>query len=107
MIAEGAQLKLVGFGVRAGTVVVGTSGVRAALGRGELALVIVAGDRSNRTEDKVVRLARARGVPLVAAPSASQLGKSIGRGPVQTIGVKDRHLARGIAGRMTVASQEA
>ena len=107
MIAQATELRLVGFGVRAGTVVVGTSGVRAALGRGELALVIVAGDRSDRTEEKVVRLARAKGVPLVAAPSASQLGRSVGRGPVQTIGVKDRHLARGITGAVTVASQEA
>lgn len=92
-------LGLVGLGMRAGSVVVGINGVRAALKRGELRLVMVAGDSSERTGDKVVRLARARGIPLVEGPSAAVMGQSLGRGEVQAIGVRDHRLAAGIEAR--------
>lgn len=92
----GGPLGLLGLGMRAGSVVVGTGGVRAALQRDELALVMVANDRSSRTEEKVLRLARARGVPLVVGPSADDLGRSVGRGSVQAVGVRDAKLAAGI-----------
>ncbi len=75
---------------------VGTSGVRAALQRGEVMLVVMAGDRSPRTEEKVGRLARARGVPLLLGPRAAELGKRIGRAAVQAVGVQDERLAAGI-----------
>lgn len=87
---------LLGLGMRAGTVIVGTGGVRAALRRDELALVVVARNRSARTEAKVIRLASARGVPLVVGPTDDELGRSIGRGAVQAIGVRDAQLAKGI-----------
>ena len=91
-----AVLNLLGLGMRAGTVILGTGGVRAALRRDELALVIVAGDCSARTNQKVVRLARARGTPLIVGPSADSLGRSVGRKALQVIGVKDAQLAVGI-----------
>ena len=89
-------LGLLGLGMRAGSIVVGTSRVRAALRRDQLKLVIVAGDRSSRTEEKVLRLVEARGVPWVEGPSADDLGNAVGRPPVQTIGVRDAQLAAGI-----------
>jgi len=82
--------------VRAGTVVVGTSGVRAELQRGGVVLVVVAGDGSPRTEEKVGRLARARGVPVLMGPPAAELGRQIGRTAVQAVGVRDAQLAAGI-----------
>jgi len=87
---------LLGLGMRAGAIVVGTGGVRAALKRGQLALVVVAGDHSSRTNDKVLRLATARGVPLVVGPSAEDLGRCVGRASVQAVGVRDADLAAGI-----------
>ncbi|MCH7779027.1 MAG: ribosomal L7Ae/L30e/S12e/Gadd45 family protein [Gemmatimonadetes bacterium] len=92
----GGALGLLGLGMRAGSVVVGTAGVRAALRRGELALVMVASDRSSRTNEKVLRLAGARRVPLIVGPSADDLGRSVGRGSVQAVGVRDAELAAGI-----------
>ncbi len=97
----GGPLNLLGLGMRAGSVVVGTGGVRAALQRDELALVMVANDCSSRTEEKVLRLARARGVPLVVGPSADDLGRSVGRGSVQAVGVRDAKLATGIRDQAT------
>lgn len=93
-----AQLGLLGLGARAGALAVGTSGVRAALQRGELALLVVARNRSPRTDEKVLRLARARGVPILEGPDDVTLGRRLGREGVQAVGVRDRQLAAGIAG---------
>jgi ribosomal protein L7Ae-like RNA K-turn-binding protein len=95
------QLGLLGLGARAGTLVVGTSGVRAALQRDELRLVVVAGDHGARTADKVMRLAAAREVATVVGPPASELGRRVGRGSVQSVGVRDQRLAAGILGGAT------
>lgn len=95
MIPEG-RLGLLGLGVRAGSVVIGTNGVRAGLQRGEVALVIVAADFSPRTEEKVVVLARARRVQVLQGPAARELGRRLGRSPVQAVGVRDAKLAAGI-----------
>lgn len=86
--------------------VLGTGGVRSELQRGRLALVVLAGDRSPRTEDKVTRLARARGIPILIGPPAVELGHRLGRGELQAVGVQDRKLAAGMLGRMA-ASQAA
>lgn len=65
----------------------------------ELHCVVIAADATGRVEDKVVRLARARQVPLVEGPSASQLGATVGKPPVMVVGVEERALAAGIVGR--------
>ncbi len=92
------ELGLLGLGSRSGALVVGTAGVRAALKRDELALVVVASDHSARTGDKVLRLARAKGVGTVIGPAAAQLGRRLGRPAVQTVGVRDEQLAAGFGG---------
>lgn len=93
------RLGLLGLGARGGHVVAGTSGVRAALQRDELVLVVVASDASARTHDKVSRLARAREIPVLTGPDATELARRVGRaGSLQAVGVRDRHLAAGIQG---------
>ena len=100
---EDRALGLLGLGVRAGTVLVGSGPVRAELQRDRVRAVVVAADRSPRTEEKVERLARARGVPVVEGPSALVLGRRVGRTAVQAVGITDARLAEGlmtkIAGR--------
>jgi len=88
--------RLLGLGLRAGRVVIGVAGVRAGLQRGKLACVVLAADAGERTHDKVVRLAQAKGVPVVTGPEAARLGAELGRPPVQAVGVADRALARGL-----------
>jgi ribosomal protein L7Ae-like RNA K-turn-binding protein len=58
-------VRLLGLGLRAGRVVIGVAGVRAQLQRDAVHCVVLAGDASVRTLEKVARLARARGVPIV------------------------------------------
>lgn len=90
-------MRLLGQGMRAGRLVLGTAGVRAGLQRGEVALVVVAANRSARTAEKVERLARARGVPVLVGPPAEPLGRRLGRAALQAVGVVDGGLAAGIA----------
>ena len=61
---------LLGLGVRAGRVVVGTGRVRSGLQSDSVHAVVLASDRSPRTEQKVERLARAKGVPVLTGPDA-------------------------------------
>ncbi len=98
MTAAAALGRLLGLGLRARRVTVGVGAVRAGLQRGSLVCVVVAGDASERTRDKVVRLARARGIPVVRGPVGERLGAALGRPPVQAVGVSDQALARGLLG---------
>ncbi len=87
---------MLGLGLRARKVVIGTGSVRRELQRSGLVLVIVASDASQRTGEKVVRLAKAKRIPVVIGPDASELGTDLGRGSVQAVGVKDLDLASGV-----------
>jgi len=88
--------RLLGLGVRAGNVVIGVAGVRAGLQRGKISCVVLAADASQRTIEKVVRLAEAKDIPVLRGPVADELGAVLGRPPVQAAGVSDPALARGL-----------
>ncbi|HKA58037.1 MAG TPA: ribosomal L7Ae/L30e/S12e/Gadd45 family protein [Gemmatimonadales bacterium] len=89
-------VRLLGLGLRAGNVVIGVAGVRAALQRGKVACVVLADDVSRRTIEKVERLAAARRIPVLRGPAAEDLGAGLGRPPVQAVAVTDPALARGL-----------
>src|SRR5438552_52538 len=78
-----AVTRLLGLGLLARRVVLGVAGVRARLQRGRLACVVLAADASPRTREKVERLARARGVPVVRGPAAERLGAGLGGAAVE------------------------
>ena len=88
--------RLLGLGLRAGNVVIGVAGVRAGLQRGKVSCVVLAADASQRTIDKVARLAAAKQVPVLRGPDADALGAGLGKPPVQAVGVSDPALARGL-----------
>jgi ribosomal protein L7Ae-like RNA K-turn-binding protein len=87
---------LLGLGARGRKLVIGVSGVRARLQHGKVSAVVLASDASPRTREKVERLAVGRGVPVLVGPVAAELGRRLGRAPVQAVGVEDRALARGM-----------
>ncbi len=96
-------LGLLGLGLRSGELVLGVDGVRRELRSGGCHCVVVARDAGPRAEEKVLRLARARNVPLIAGPGARELGDRLGRPPLMVVGVRSRALADGIvraAGRL-------
>lgn len=104
---SGGVLGLLGLGLRAGHLVIGVDGVRRALQAGQLRCVVVASDASPRAVEKVVRLAEARGIPLVPAPPADLVGRQLGRPPVMVAGVRDRALADGLGRLAREVSEEA
>jgi ribosomal protein L7Ae-like RNA K-turn-binding protein len=89
-------VRLLGLGLRAGNVVIGVAGVRAGLQRGKISCVVLAADASQRTLDKVARLAEAKQVPVLQGPGADELGAGLGKPPVQAVGVSDPALAKGL-----------
>ena len=89
-------LGLIGLGYRGGRIIVGVDGVRKEVQAGKCWCVVVAEDASPRAIDKVVRLAAAKGVPLVPGPSAAAIGAQLGKPPVMAVGVRDRALASGM-----------
>jgi ribosomal protein L7Ae-like RNA K-turn-binding protein len=99
VIADGA-LGLLGLAARARALLVGTAAVREGVQQGLVQVVVLADDRSARTQDKVERLARARSVPVVVGPPAAELGRRIGHGTVQAVGVTDPSLAEGFLAKV-------
>jgi ribosomal protein L7Ae-like RNA K-turn-binding protein len=89
-------LGLIGLGYRGRRIIVGVDGVRKELQAGKCWCVVVAEDASPRAVDKVVRLATAKGVPLLPGPSAAAIGAQLGKPPVMAVGVRDRALAGGM-----------
>ena len=89
------------MGYRSHSLSVGVDRVRRALQQDEVHCVIIAEDASERVQDKVVRLARGKQVPLVVGPDAARLGQTVGKPPVMVVGVRQRELAQGIMGRAT------
>jgi ribosomal protein L7Ae-like RNA K-turn-binding protein len=97
-------LGLVGLGFRGRRVVVGVEAVRRELQAGKCWCVVVAEDASPRAMEKVVRLAAAKGVPLLPGPSAAAIGAQLGKPPVMAVGVRDRALAGGMVQLATARS---
>ena len=72
-------LGLIGLGYRARRVVIGVEAVRRELQAGKCRCVVVADDASPRAVEKVVRLATAKGVPIVPGPGAAAIGAQLGK----------------------------
>ena len=89
-------LGLIGLGYRGRRIIVGVDGVRKELQAGKCWCVVLAEDASPRAVEKVVRLATAKGVPLLPGPSAAAIGAQLGKPPVMAVGVRDRALAGGM-----------
>jgi ribosomal protein L7Ae-like RNA K-turn-binding protein len=97
-------LGLLGLGYRGRRIVVGVDAVRKELQAGKCWCVVVAEDASPRAMEKVVRLAGAKGVPLLPGPPAAAIGAQLGKPPVMAVGVRDRALAGGMVQLATARS---
>jgi ribosomal protein L7Ae-like RNA K-turn-binding protein len=89
-------LGLVGLGVRGRLAVVGAEQVREQARKGHVVLVLVAGDVSRHTLDKVVPILRAKRIEILEWPSSAELGAVVGRDSTAAVGIVDKALARGI-----------
>jgi ribosomal protein L7Ae-like RNA K-turn-binding protein len=89
-----AALRLLGLAARAGALLPGTEQVRDAARRGALRFVLVAGDTSDNSLDKLVPLLVKRGVPHVVGFTRAELGTAVGRAPLSAVGITNRSFAQ-------------
>jgi ribosomal protein L7Ae-like RNA K-turn-binding protein len=85
---EADALGLLGLAHRAGMVVRGVAETRRALGAGELALVVFAGDASSTQLEKIQGMLRHRTVPVRWISGRAMLGRALGGGPISAAGVR-------------------
>jgi ribosomal protein L7Ae-like RNA K-turn-binding protein len=97
MRAIEAALRLLGLAARAGAVLSGTERVREAARAGTLRFVVVAGDISANTRDKLIPLFEARNVRYREIATRAELGDAVGRAPASALGITDAGLARRVA----------
>ncbi len=88
-----AVLRLLGLAARAGAILPGTERVREAARAGDARLVVVAGDASGNTRDKLIPLLQARRVPYALACDRARLGEAVGRAPLGAVAVVDPSFA--------------
>ncbi len=98
MRANEAALRLLGLAARAGAVLSGTERVRDAARAGTLQFVVVAGDISANTRDKLIPLFEANGVRYQEVGTRADLGDAVGRPPASAVGITDAGFARRVAG---------
>lgn len=87
------MLRLLGLAARAGAILPGTERVREAARAGDARLVVVAGDASGNTRDKLIPLLEARRVPYALAGDRARLGEAVGRAPLGAVAVIDPSFA--------------
>ena len=97
MRATEAALRLLGLAARAGAVLSGTERVREAARAGTLRFVVVAGDISANTRDKLIPLLEARGLAYREVGTRAELGEAVGRPPSSALGIVDAGFARRVA----------
>jgi ribosomal protein L7Ae-like RNA K-turn-binding protein len=93
MAAPDAALRLLGIAARAGAVVTGTERVRVAARGGGLRLVLVAGDASDNSREKLMPLLGSREIPSIVAYDRDALGAALGRAGLSAVGITDPKLA--------------
>lgn len=87
---------MIGLGMRAGSVVSGDMAVKSALDRGKVKLLVIAQNASERTRNKLIRLAGMKNVPMVFFGSKEELGRLIGKTERSSVAFTDKKMAEGI-----------
>jgi ribosomal protein L7Ae-like RNA K-turn-binding protein len=91
---------LLGLARRAGRLSIGSRETRVGLRRGEIRLVLLAGDSSPRDRERLARVAAEESVPARVVGSRASLGEAIGRDGVAVVGVRDPNMAEALEARL-------
>ena len=101
-----AALRLLGLAMRAGAVAYGTQLVRDAVRSGSVHFVVIAGDASENSREKLLPLLQARGVAHAVAFDRDRLGAALGRGPLSAVGIRTVSFAERIRAEMGVGEKQ-
>jgi ribosomal protein L7Ae-like RNA K-turn-binding protein len=88
-----ALLNMLGLAARAGAVITGTERVREAARADSLHMVLVAGDASDNSRDKLLPLLDARRIAYAVVYDRTALGGAVGRAPLSALGITEKKLA--------------
>jgi ribosomal protein L7Ae-like RNA K-turn-binding protein len=97
---------LLGLARRARTVTVGSRETRKAMRRGEIRLVLLASDGSERDRERLVRLTNESRVPHRTVGTREELGSWVGGGPVSVLGLRDPNLAAAVRADVDAGAAE-
>lgn len=89
-------LRLMGLCRRAGSLVIGMGALKAALQRGDVRLLVLAGDAAPGSVRRARTAAESAGIPAVVLSDRGSLGSALGREWVAVCGVTDADFADGI-----------
>ena len=89
-------LALLGLGARGRLTVVGVEQVRSAAIHGKLVYAVVALDASAHSLKKIVPMLTAKRIGFAEGPSATELGKAVGKDSAAVVGIIDPQLAMGV-----------
>ncbi len=89
---------ILGLCQRAGKIASGDVAAEQALKRRKAALLILAEDASERTQEKFVALARQSGVPCYRVGTRDELGGAVGKAHRAALVVQSRDFAKGMIG---------
>lgn len=86
-------LSYLGLAQKSGQMVAGFNAVAAAIGKGRIKLVVMAGDISEHTAEKVERFCLRGQIPCFYLADRNKVGKAIGRDNRAVLGITSRELA--------------
>ncbi len=95
-VEPGALSGALGLARRSGQLGFGARIVRERIRDGAARLVVVAGDASPRARERLARLCRQHGVPVVTCESGAALGRWLGLGILSAVAILDEGLASSI-----------
>lgn len=93
-------LRLLGLARRAGSVIAGNEGVKAAARAGSLRAVLFAGDATSNARRRLEPLLARQAIPSEDCADRARLGAAIGKGAIAVLGITDAALARVVLGRL-------
>ena len=97
---------LLGLARRARSVTIGSRETRKAVRRGELRLVLLASDGSERDRERLLRLVEEAQVPSRIVALREELGAWVGEGPVAVLGIRDPNLAAAVRAGLDAGPEE-
>jgi len=94
-----------GLSQRAGKAVSGDFAVRQHIARGNVQLLVIATNTSERIKQDYIRMGQSKNIPTVLAFTKEELGSALGKSPRAAVAILDANFARGI-GRLLEKGEE-
>jgi ribosomal protein L7Ae-like RNA K-turn-binding protein len=87
---------LLGLARKAGKLFSGQMAVETAIKKGTARLVIIAGDASDNTCERLASLANNNNLPFLVYGKKEEIGKAVGKNPRASVCISDRNFAQAI-----------